>query len=107
MTNKELAEKSDLSVSYVGKLLAGLITNPSVQAIQKIAAALNVSIDFLVSGNNSPDNRTANSSEFQLLANYRALNPHGKDRLLELSYVFFDSKICKGQTEEDQHEGET
>ena len=95
LTNDDLAARSDLPVSIVSKFLSGATRHPTIDTVQKLAAALNVSIDYLVFDENAPGNKTINSSEFSLLENYRALNSKGKERLLELSILFKDSPTYK------------
>ena len=50
MTQKELAQKSDVSFSMVSKLESGEKKNPSFDTLKKIAKALNVSVDELLNG---------------------------------------------------------
>ena len=95
LTNNDLAERSDLPVSIVSKFLSGATSHPTIDTIQKLAAALNVSIDYLVFDESAPGNKTVNSSEFSLLENYRTLNNTGKNLMLELSVLLKDSPTYK------------
>jgi transcriptional regulator with XRE-family HTH domain len=48
MTQQELAEKSGLSFTALTKIEQGKAIKPRIQTIEKLADALNVSIDKLV-----------------------------------------------------------
>lgn len=50
LTQQELCEKADLSYSTLAKIERGAIKSPSIFTIQQIAAALNTSVDTLMSG---------------------------------------------------------
>ena len=64
LTNQELAERANLPVSNVSKLLAGITRYPTIDTVAKIATALNISIDYLVFGNDTPSNRTRSRDEY-------------------------------------------
>jgi len=48
LTQEELAKKADLSYTTLIKIEGGQVQNPTIKTIQKIAKALDVSIDNLV-----------------------------------------------------------
>ena len=50
LTQEELAERTDLHYSYIGQVERG-DKNPSLNSLQKMAAALNVGIEFLLEEN--------------------------------------------------------
>ena len=45
LTNKDIADKTNISVSTITKLFGGFQVNPSIEAISKIAEALNCGVD--------------------------------------------------------------
>ena len=50
LTNQELADLSGVTLSNISKLLAGYTKYPAVDTVAKVASALDVSIDYLVYG---------------------------------------------------------
>ena len=50
LTNQELADLSGVTLSNISKLLAGYTKYPTVDTVAKVASALDVSIDYLVYG---------------------------------------------------------
>lgn len=55
MSQKELAQKSNLSVSYIQQLERGEKNNPSIEAVSSIAAALDVELSKLIDIDNLID----------------------------------------------------
>ncbi|MFZ7946398.1 MULTISPECIES: helix-turn-helix domain-containing protein [Bacillaceae] len=53
LTLSQLAEKTDISKSYLSHIERNIQTNPSIEVLVKIAAALEVNIQTLLSPNNS------------------------------------------------------
>lgn len=51
-TIKDLSKITNISISTLGKILSGIIKEPSITSIYKIAKSLNVSVDYLVFGEN-------------------------------------------------------
>ena len=65
MTNKELAEKVGITASNIGKgQKQG--SSPSADTAVKIAAALGVTVEYLVTGSNSPANKNKQEEAEQL-----------------------------------------
>jgi XRE family transcriptional regulator of biofilm formation len=48
LTLSELAEKASIAKSYLSNVERGIQTNPSIQVIEKIASALDISMDTLL-----------------------------------------------------------
>jgi transcriptional regulator with XRE-family HTH domain len=48
MTQEELARKADIPYSTLIKIISGNVDNPTVRTIQKLAVALDVSVDELL-----------------------------------------------------------
>ena len=62
MTNKELAEKVGITASNIGKgQRQG--SSPSADTAVKIASVLGVTVEYLVTGSNSPANKKDEESE--------------------------------------------
>ena len=47
---RNLTESTGISQSYLSRLMNGVIDNPGIQQLMKIAAAGNVTVDYLVTG---------------------------------------------------------
>lgn len=56
---------------------------PSSETIEKIAKVFNVSIEYLITGENAPSPSGISPEEQQLLTYYCAANEEGKDRIME------------------------
>lgn len=52
MTQRELAEKVEVTAAYIALLETGVRINPSTNVISKIAKALGVQINDLLNGSN-------------------------------------------------------
>ena len=52
LTQDKLARLADIPYTTITKIETGVIKQPSVQAVAKIAKALDVSVDKLISGIN-------------------------------------------------------
>jgi len=48
MTQEELARKADIPYATLIKIIGGNVDNPTVRTIQKLAVALDVSVDDLL-----------------------------------------------------------
>lgn len=55
LTQEELAERADMSRSTLAKYEAGIVGEPSISSLIKIADALDVSIDYMTGRTNIPD----------------------------------------------------
>lgn len=66
LTQQELCQKSGLSYSTLAKIERGAIKSPSIFTIQQIAAALETTVDILLSGNAavSPKQRSKSGISF-------------------------------------------
>ncbi len=49
LSQKALAEKADVPQSSISRIETGLLTNPGIVCLQKLAVALNISISDLTS----------------------------------------------------------
>lgn len=99
MTQKELGEKLNVSVVTIRNWELGN-KSPSMSAIIALAATFHVATDYMLGVTSNPaiDYALLNNSEKALLANYRALDRHGRKAvdticLLEKRRVTEDSLI--------------
>ena len=60
MTTAELAAKANLPVDTINKIRSGTTRNPSTDTLQRLAGALGVSLDHLVTGSLPETANTAN-----------------------------------------------
>ena len=67
MSQKDLSEKTKLAVTTISTIEKGQ-NEPSYKAVEKIAAALNVSLDYLILGTaNKPPEREFSKQQEELL----------------------------------------
>lgn len=78
-TNKTLSDATGIPKSTLDKVLAGIIKEPPVTSIIKIAKVLNVSTDYLIYGSKNSSNISS------ILNKYNSLNPLGKTKAF--SYI--------------------
>lgn len=57
--------------------------NPDINTLHKIARVFNVSIEYLITGENAPSFSGISPEEQQLLTYYCAANEEGKNRIME------------------------
>ena len=57
--------------------------NPDINTLHKIARVFNVSIEYLITGENAPSLSNISPEEQQLLTYYCVANEEGKDRIME------------------------
>lgn len=76
-TNDDLAIKTDIPISTLSKVLAGITKEPPVTTIIKIAIALDVSADYLIFGQETANNALEKSSIYK---KYNKLNNIGKEK---------------------------
>lgn len=86
LTNLELAERSDIPVGTLNKMLGTETKDPQISTIIKIAKALNISADYLILGDtpNEQKNKVELSeSESFLLNTFRNLSEQGQEYILQ------------------------
>lgn len=86
-TNETLSQTSGVPKSTLDKILAGIIKDPSIISIIKIAKALEVSADYILGWEEekqllsfSSTTETYTAAENQLISNFRKLNSSGKEK---------------------------
>jgi len=78
-----LAKESNISASYLGKIELGQRKDPSVFILQDIAKALDVKMDFLLSGSHPTFEQLVHSYDFSI-GDSEVINKEGKELLLQL-----------------------
>ena len=86
LTNAQLADKANLTLSTLDKITSGYNTNPKLSTVEAICKALGCTISDLLSESPIPEkNNKANnmwdsfsSNEIQHIKKYRTLDEHGK-----------------------------
>lgn len=80
ITNAQLSEKSGVPYGTINKILAGETSEPSVNAIAKIAAAMNVSVDYIVNGKvDSSAELNLTGAEKLYIKKYKKIDERGKE----------------------------
>lgn len=79
-----IAKKCNISASYLGKIELGQRKDPSVFILQDIAKALDVKMDFLLSGSYPTFEQLVYSYDFTISDSQEIINREGKELLLQL-----------------------
>lgn len=83
ITNEELARMSGIPLGTLSKLLAGISDSVKLSNIVAICDALDVSLDYIVSGiPENTNNFTLDGGEIRLVEEYRRLDTHGRELLM-------------------------
>ncbi len=113
MTNQQLSQQTGIPKSTIDKILTGVIKDPAIASIAKIATALSVTPDYLITGHEDKyifdltrvaktisnaidehsildhiirDKAYFSEDELEIISTYRSLNESGKKKALE--YIF-------------------
>ncbi len=85
MIVKELADKSGVPKGTIDHYLAEKCTAPIAESAVKIAQALHVSVEYLVTGKDQKFNSdSADSKTRQLYRNFQELSEHDKNLVIAL-----------------------
>jgi transcriptional regulator with XRE-family HTH domain len=84
-----LAKKSNISASYLGKIELGLRKDPSVFILQDIAKALDVKMDFLLSGSHPTFEQLVYSYDFTI-GDSKVISIEGKELLIQLVIAIYN-----------------
>ncbi len=90
MKQKELAEILGIGTNNISNW-KNRGTNPPIEYTIDIAKALNISVEWLITGKEMPEIETLSEEEKNLLHYYRKSNQEGKDRIMEQA-EFIQSK---------------
>ncbi len=86
LTREQLAESAEISVQFLSDIEKGR-KNMTVTTVRKIAAALNVTTDYIINGRNEPHP----DGENELTEIYRTLSDDDKSRAREILRLFAQS----------------
>ncbi len=86
--NEDLANMTGISISTLNKILSGYREDYRFGTIQKIAKALDISLDYLAYGEAAPPTRTSTPQEMQLVTRFRRLSKDNRDCVLEYMNIF-------------------
>lgn len=90
LTVKELAYKTNISQRTLEGYLGNRNSMPPADVAVTIAKALNVTVEYLVTGSITSNNTSSDFSEKHLINNYRKMNQRDKNLLLEISNNFLN-----------------
>lgn len=80
ITNDQLSEMTDIPLGTLSKILAGISDSPKLSNIVAICAALECSVDYILTGiPENTNNYTLDEDEIEMIENYRKLDEHSKE----------------------------
>jgi len=80
ITNDQLSEMTGIPLGTLAKILAGISDSPKLSNIVAICAALECSLDYILTGiPENTNNYTLEDREMTLIENYRKLDPHSRE----------------------------
>ncbi len=79
ITNDRLSEMTDIPLGTLSKILAGISDSPKLSNIVAICAALECSVDYILTGiPENTNNYTLDDKEINMIENYRKLDEHSR-----------------------------
>lgn len=80
ITNDQLSEMTGIPLGTLSKILAGISDSPKLSNIVAICAALECSVDYILTGiPENTNNYTLDDREIALIESYRKLDPHSRE----------------------------
>ena len=80
ITNDQLSEMTGIPLGTLSKILAGISDSPKLANIVAICAALECSLDYILTGiPENTNNYTLEDREMTLIENYRKLDSHSRE----------------------------
>ena len=80
ITNDRLSEMTDIPLGTLSKILAGISDSPKLSNIVAICAALECSVDYILTGiPENTNNYTLDEREITMIENYRKLDAHSRE----------------------------
>ena len=80
ITNDQLSEMTGIPLGTLSKILAGISDSPKLSNIVAICAALECSVDYILTGiPENTNNYTLSDKEITLIENYRKLDAHSRE----------------------------
>ena len=80
ITNDRLSEMTEIPLGTLSKILAGISDSPKLSNIVAICAALECSVDYILTGiPENTNNYTLDDREINMIENYRKLDSHSRE----------------------------
>lgn len=80
ITNDQLSEMTGIPLGTLSKILAGISDSPKLSNIVAICAALECSVDYILTGiPENTNNYTLEDREINMIENYRKLDAHSRE----------------------------
>lgn len=80
ITNDRLSELTEIPLGTLSKILAGISDSPKLSNIVAICAALDCSVDYILTGiPDNTNNYTLDEDEIEMIENYRKLDEHSRE----------------------------
>lgn len=80
ITNDQLSEMTGIPLGTLSKILAGISDSPKLSNIVAICAALECSVDYILTGiPENTNNYTLTDREMTMIENYRKLDTHSRE----------------------------
>ena len=80
ITNDQLSEMTGIPLGTLSKILAGISDSPKLSNIVAICAALECSVDYILTGiPENTNNYTLTDREMTMIENYRKLDAHSRE----------------------------
>ena len=80
ITNDQLSEMTGIPLGTLAKILAGISDSPKLSNIVAICAALECSVDYILTGiPENTNNYTLSDREITMIENYRKLDSHSRE----------------------------
>ena len=80
ITNDQLSEMTGIPLGTLSKILAGISDSPKLSNIVAICAALECSVDYILTGiPENTNNYTLTDREITMIENYRKLDSHSRE----------------------------
>ncbi len=80
ITNDRLSEMTEIPLGTLSKILAGISDSPKLSNIVAICAALECSVDYILTGiPENTNNYTLSEKEIDLIEDYRKLDSHSRE----------------------------
>ena len=80
ITNDQLSDMTDIPLGTLSKILAGISDSPKLSNIVAICAALECSVDYILTGiPENTNNFTLEDREITMIDNYRKLDAHSRE----------------------------
>jgi len=93
ITVKELSARTDIPIATLDCYLGSRATVPSVDAAFKIARALGVSVEYLVTGEENPVDKSSLGPEIRgLIQNYKLLCEDDRKMIIAIIQLYKNKK---------------